>query len=181
MTEPNVSRLMRTRKAHRGCATKSMTRANDELFSTLGIDHHRLKQIQNSLKERLKTLSTLNEQIQCLIEEDDQEEEIDQSDVINDNIDYCLIGIEEELRRASTARTTTATAPATAPSDITIPTPVSDDAGTRSAPPTATRSEHTRTDPPTTDPPTTDAAEVPAPLDPTARPWVPAVKLPKLT
>ena len=97
--EATLQRNIRSRAGHRASASKQITKAEEELYATTGgPDSQRLRQLKQTLQQKLGTLQALNDAILEKVDEDQLEEEIDQIDTINSKIELCIISIEDALK-----------------------------------------------------------------------------------
>ena len=95
MTEV-LTRKKKTRAAHRSSATRLMNQLAEESASEGGATLERLLQCKLSLKEKLETLKTLDEEIIALVDEDALEDQIEQADVFKERVQQSLF-IAERL------------------------------------------------------------------------------------
>ena len=142
-----LSRKKGSRLAHRGSATKTVTKVNDELYKPDGPDSQHLRQYQLALQQKIQTLTTLDEQILELVEEDELEDEVDQADIVKEKIGFCLLNIEDALQRlAVTSSGKPPVKPLLTPPVVvksTPPTPLADPGRPSSAPTPTVGGTHT--------------------------------------
>ena len=111
MSEP-LPRKKKVRAGHRGSATKTIRRVEEQLTSG-SPDVDKLSQLQLTLKEKLEVLKHLDEEILNLVDgEDDIAEEIEQADEFKDSIYNAIV----KLERCLSAHRHTPGASATPPS-----------------------------------------------------------------
>ncbi len=99
-----MARKKRVRAAHRGSVTKMIGRLNDALGSS---DVCRLKQLKQSLTDKLSVLSKLDDELIELVGEEQLEAEVEQADLIREDISLAVISIDDALNAlvAPTRRT----------------------------------------------------------------------------
>ena len=178
-TTEGLDRKKKIRAAHRASATRNVHGAY-ELVEASEVNLAKLKQVKQTLTEKLKTLADLDAQILELTDEADLESEIEQADSTRERITLCIIDIDGAVDRVA--------------KNVTAPSPLDPaarrehgDEGEheRSTSPSSVRTEDHET-PPVDDVPIDDGGSPPSrpPTRMTSEPAVmatPGVKLPKLT
>ena len=82
------------RAAHRRTVTRLVNQLDEALHST---DVGRLKNLKQTLSKKMTILSALDEGILAEVEEDQVEAEIEQADLIREEAELAIIGIDEAL------------------------------------------------------------------------------------
>ena len=106
-----ISRKKKLRGAHRASATRLQKTVSELLVSfdpnKLEEFMPRLNQLKTSMQEKLKILSTLDEEILNVIDEANIDDEIAQSDVCREDLQLALENIERVIRTISLPSTPT--------------------------------------------------------------------------
>lgn len=82
------------RRAHRSSATRSINQIDAAIESN---DARRLRQLKQSLANKLTVLAKLDDEVIELMEEDDLEAEVEQADEVRERIDLAILTIEDAL------------------------------------------------------------------------------------
>ena len=94
----STTRTKRIRAAHRGAVTRLINQMDEAL---LAADVGRLKQLRQSLKNKIDILSKLDEELLLSVEEEELDYEIEQADVVRERAELAIIGLEEALTKIS--------------------------------------------------------------------------------
>ena len=89
-----IQHKKRVRAAHRGSVTRLLGQVDEMLAST---DVCRLKQLKQSLIDKLSVLSKLDDELIELVEEDQLEAEVEQADLIKEKVEFAVISIEDVI------------------------------------------------------------------------------------
>ena len=96
-----TDRKKRVRAAHRGSATRILGQISDNLESTDGPNLTRLRQQNQSLSEKLVTLSELDKELIDLVEEEDLDQEVEKADTIREKMTLAIIEVDRVLNEAT--------------------------------------------------------------------------------
>ena len=96
-TEEEIA--LRTKKgnvrwAHRASATRLINQIDGAIESA---DVRRLKQLKQSLTNKLTVLARLDDELIGLVEDDDLEAEVEQADETREKIDLAILNVEDAL------------------------------------------------------------------------------------
>ena len=94
----STTRTKRIRAAHRGAVTRLINQMDEAL---LAADGGRLKQLRQSLKNKIDILSKLDEELLLSVGEEELEYEIEQADVVRERAELAIIGLDEALTKIS--------------------------------------------------------------------------------
>ena len=110
----DLTKKRRVRSGHRGSATKSITRVEEQLASSTP-DADKLAALKLTLKEKLDVLKHLDEQIIDSVDgEDEIAREIELADTFNETIYDAIVKVERHLSSLSATPTTPPPRPALA-------------------------------------------------------------------
>ena len=93
-----TTRIKRIRAAHRGAVTRLINQMDEAL---LAADIGRLKQLRQSLKNKIDVLLKLDEELLLSVGEDELDYEIEQADVVRERAELAVIGLDEALTKIS--------------------------------------------------------------------------------
>ena len=95
----NIKKKIKIRQGHRGYLTKILCNADDNVQNYDGNQEKKLKQIRITLKERLDTLKTLDEEILELIEADDEiSTEIEEAGKYRESVHEMIVTMKLRLK-----------------------------------------------------------------------------------
>lgn len=89
-----LTRQVRVRAAHRGAVTRLQNQLDEVLPMA---DVNRLRQLRQSLTTKMEILARMDEEILALVDEDQVEGEIEQSDFVREKAELAVITIDEAL------------------------------------------------------------------------------------
>ena len=93
----------RVRAAHRGSATRLTTQLEHILDSG---DTRQMKQLRQSLTDKLQVLTKLDGELIELVQDDQLEEEVEQVDLVRERITLALINLNDGLEILQLRKTT---------------------------------------------------------------------------
>ena len=94
----NIKKKIKIRQGHRAYLTKILGNADDNVQNYDGNQEKKLKQIRITLKERLDTLKTLDEEILELIEADEEiSTEIEEAGKYRESVHEMIVNIDSLL------------------------------------------------------------------------------------
>ena len=94
----NIKKKIKIRQGHRAYLTKILGNADDNVQNYDGNQEKKLKQIRITLKERLDTLKTLDEEILELIEADEEiSTEIEEAGKYRESVHEIIVNIDSVL------------------------------------------------------------------------------------
>ena len=91
-----TTRTKRIHTAHRGAVTRLINQMDEAL---LAADVGRLKQLRQSLKNKIDVLLKLDEELLLSVGEDELDYEIEQADVVRERAELAVIGLDEALTK----------------------------------------------------------------------------------
>ena len=89
-----LSRIVRRRAGHRTTVTRLVNGLNEVIASR---DTGRLRQMRQSLRDKIEILSRLDEQILSKVNDDQVESEIERADLVKEKAELAIINIDVEL------------------------------------------------------------------------------------
>ena len=89
-----TTRKKRVRAAHRGSVTRLLGQLDEALESA---DVRRLRQLKQSLIDKLDILSKLDDKLIQLVEEEQLDTEVEQADLIKEKVSLAVIGIDDVI------------------------------------------------------------------------------------
>ena len=108
-----ATRKKRIRAAHHGSVTRLTAPLEDILSSG---DSRRMKQLKQSLTNRLHVLSTIDKELISLVSDEQLEEEVEQADLIRERISFALISLDDHFDSLLLKRTSREASRASTPS-----------------------------------------------------------------
>ena len=93
-----TTRTKRIRTAHRGAVTRLINQMDEALLTA---DVGRLKQLRQSLKNKIDILSKLDEELLLSVGEEELDYEIEQADIVRERAELAIIGLDEALTKIS--------------------------------------------------------------------------------
>lgn len=97
-----AARKKRIRAAHRGSVTRLTAQLENVLDSA---DARKMKQLRQSLTDKLKVLSKLEDELIELVRDEQLEEEVEQADLIREQTTLTLISLEDGLESLQLQKT----------------------------------------------------------------------------
>ena len=98
-----AARKKRVRAAHRGSATRLTAQLEHILDSG---DTRQMKQLRQSLTDKLQVLTKLDGELVELVQDDQLEEEVEQADLVRERITLALISLDDGLEILQSRKTT---------------------------------------------------------------------------
>ena len=84
--------------AHRGAVTRLINQIDEAL---LAADTGKLKQLRQSLKNKIDVLSKLDEELLLSVGEEELDYEIEQADIVRERAELAIIQLDEALTKIS--------------------------------------------------------------------------------
>ena len=107
-SDRGLTRKRRVRAAHCGSVTRLTTQIDKALISG---NVRRLRQLKQSLTDKPRVLSKLDDELMELVSDEHLEEEVEAADLVKERIDLALISLDDALEPLTVPPPQTSTSP----------------------------------------------------------------------